>query len=299
MTARHDDSSGAREVHSALSQNRLTMTPLEQEAEHEWLWEQVRMLAYHAFSGGEVAEEWGPLFERLQRAEFRAANAYLLDAWGFSSGEGASSWHAFRLKIMEGHVHAMRAAGFSPLPPAGGEPDVLRWEEEFGFGIPEHLKWFFVNISTGHNEPDETWLFNLLPPEEEEYRLLMPFASFEDLFGEDIEVFRDVLARSLSHFGSGGKDTGEFLLPEALEAFGEGRDWDAVEGLVPLSLYFEGNHGDENVYLITSGPLTGRMIGWRDMFHSEPGGGTLVFSYEHFADWVWSVYLDEIWAGSL
>lgn len=281
----HDDFDAARDLCDALQRGRARPPTFEQPPDVATAWGELRSLMHEPLTGGERWEEWRALFEAFPEGARHDAVEYVADLWGVPDADLDALRHEFNMRFLARNIAALREAGVAIAPPPATEQQVAAWEGEHGLLFPTHLRRFFLEVSSGHDEPDETFVFNLLDP------YFTPYASMFDEWAESEEMvaaYDRVLALMLHHLASTGED-GEFELPAAIEGL-EKRDDEALGSLIPLLVFLEGNHGDWADFVITKGPLADHMITWDTMIHCGFDTGTIVYRREHVSDFLVRTY---------
>ena len=93
------------------------------------------------------------------------------------------------------------------------------------------------------------------------------------------------LGRAYQRYRSGSRES----FAESALGRQVGEELDASRAPLPMAFvggFFEGNHGDDNLFLILDGPLADHLICYENMFH---GGGALHF-VGHVTDWLYESY---------
>lgn len=283
-------------------------------ADSEDLFGEVRSLSYHRFEGNERWEEWQQLFLKMT-PELRAeAIGYVAKAWEIPDASKPTLFQverAFQRKVLGALFPFLRAHNPSIdldfLPPAD-EEDVAAWEEERGVQIPENLRFFLTQCSSGVEfdseeahiwfERETEWSFRGLAYmayealENPEYGAdsYDDIRTYEFPGGDVTELRRNCVFNALSTLlekqpvGEWLEVTPLYLVPPSAA---DRIQVSAEETIILYHDYFEQGGAAETItFVLTAGPYQGFVITWSGYIHSGGFGGRLKLEAKEVTGWL-------------
>lgn len=269
---------------------------------------ELRSLAHHGFDGGEVWEDWEPLFQAVSDGDRERLVEYFANHWHTEEvfGEPLDAIRsAFVFRVALAHYKACAAEAqdgiLYPLgdkryevdwyfePPAS-EADILALKAKLGVALPRQLATFAREVSAGiDSDAEQLWFF--ISGDEDAY-LPTTFSAFDlESCGVDDE-YTDGASTREGRFALLSWALGKIIDPSSKQTsvkipddFYEQVQQDPsshtsapiehIERAVVLDCYFEGNHGDDVTFWIQEGPLAGRFVTWNLYGHSMGTRGTI------------------------
>lgn len=226
---------------------------------------EVRALAHEGFTGGELWSEWVPVFRAFKARRNVEVGAYVREVWETPTPLTSLQdlRRAFIYSANRAWIEAFRGRGVSLfLEPASPE-QLSDWEREHALSLPPYFRDFLGTIGAGAELTPEHRLFAL---GEAEFAVpLRPVASWTYPTAQNnlklLTNAIDHLMRHPSERSVREEDLKE-LPPTALAQT-------MAETAVVLESYFEGNHGDHEMYLLSCGPRAGETLVASDVHHMD------------------------------
>lgn len=248
-------------------------------------WGEVRSFSTHIFTGAEPWVVWERFFEGWSSPESaQAAIDYLARAWQVDEPGIDGLRHEFKYRVIKGFIGQLRAQFELDeilLPPVSADA-LTAWEAEREVELPQYLRRLLTELSAGYDLKDEQMLFDF----HDESFFTTHRVHMEEGHMDEQPWYPEALKQVLWRFERSPEQI--FVeLPQHWEQPAPKQLGQVADSMVLVEAYFEGNHGDNASYVITQGPLTGRVMQINNMYHAgEEGEGCVFVLGPHIADWL-------------
>lgn len=256
----------AEALYATMHEDRVC--PGDPASSHEALWGELRSVCERPLTGGEMWDEWRPLFEAFRQDQRDVMCHYMQERWTLPVTSFADLEQSFLFEVLRVNVEQFRAQKLPVIKPALGEQGMQAWEQQAGVRVPEPLRTFAVQVSAGEYFDGEFGMFDFSFFHEQ----MSTFGyAVEELSDDDPDTFfvdaLNVLAGAIECFATSPKPMHECEGARAMANIPGNTDV-ARDALV-VGWYFEGNHGDWTDLLITSGPLMGDVVRFDSLVHAN------------------------------
>ena len=249
-------------------------------------WGELRSWSTHTFTGAERWELWEPLFHGWSAPDVeQAAIDYLARAWQAAEPGLDGLLHEFKYRVLKVFIGQLRAQVDLDdcLLPAVSVDEVEAWEAARGVELPHSLRRVLTELSAGYDLKEEQVLFDF----RDEAFFALHRVHMEEGHMDEQPWYHESLLYALSCFElapTAGPIKPLQVLEEPVPAEHISQ---VADSMVLVEAYFEGNHGDHALYLITQGALAGRLLLINDMYHAAEDGEGCTFALgSHVADWL-------------